>query len=501
MSLLKTAIAVALLGGALSGQIIDATEFVPLGVFNKWNYVQDDDPEDTTFGDIGSVDLVKGVLRYNLKSPFIDSLKTVRMQMGVEDGELLLYRMRFQSSDGDLDDVELDPIIFTPPLLVGTTTTEVNVDTFVNNVDEVFEAEVDIGPLDEDIDVRVTGTITVSWRSPGFFPGNPINDPVASEVDMFNWHWEFDLHFEGVDEDFEEDFFDTADTLNGRGIGIQVATDPNSSLHILDAAILPGQTVGGEFPGPGTSLRTMEFDTPGLFHFNEASAETAGDEVVMLSDLFLEHNMSGKAFLRGMVTAIAPEIPDEGDAPEPVEFQMKGKIKGNVKKGLAKATFGGKVKGLLEKPLILKAKAVLDADSTEIEVTYKSGKDVQGSFMLPITAKTAESAELNLNTLVDVGFKVKPTRKMGAEGTLDVGGEVFPITMRETRKTKDGKPDKHGYKLTQTGLTAKLLNAKAESTESADYLLAKFNTKLFGFKFKPEEITDVDAEAVDADED
>ncbi|GJM22363.1 MAG: hypothetical protein DHS20C15_22780 [Planctomycetota bacterium] len=501
MSLLKTAAAFALLAGSLSSQIIDTTEYVPLGVFNKWNYVQDDDPNDTTFGDIGSVDLVKGVVRYNLKSPFIDSLQTVRMQLGVESGDLLLYRMRFQSNDGDFDDVELDPIVFTPPLVVGTTTTDVDVDVFENEVDEVFEANVDIGPLDEDIDIRVTGSINVSWRSPGFYPGTPAIDPIAADVQMYNWHWDFNLLFEAVDEDFDATFIDTADTLNGQGIGIQVATDPNSNDHVLNAAILPGQTVGGEFPGPGTSLRTMEFDTPGLFHLNEASDKAAGDDVVMFSGLFLEHNMSGKAFLRGMVSAVQPEVPEEGEAPTPVEFQMKGKIKGNAKKGLAKLTLKGKIKGLLEKPLVLKSKAVLDEDSEEILIEYKSGKDVAGSFALPITPKTADTATLELNTLVDTKFKVKATRKMGAEGTLDLNGESFPVTVKETRKTKEGQADKHGYTLNQTGLTAKLVKAKSVSTESADYLLSKFTAKLFGFKLKPAEITDVEAAAVDADSD
>src|SRR5690606_22446234 len=106
-------------------------------------------------------------------------------------------------------DVELDPIRFDPPLVVGTTSTELGVDVFENEVDEIFEAEIEFGPLDEDVDVRVTCTITVSWRPAAAFPGTPVTTPVGDGVELANWHWEFDLFLEAVGEDYDATFIDT----------------------------------------------------------------------------------------------------------------------------------------------------------------------------------------------------------------------------------------------------------------------------------------------------
>lgn len=477
---------------------VDVTAHFPLGVFNAWRLVQEDDELDTSFIKVTNVVLKDGVLRYTVATPFFDELEQVKLVMGVDDGTWYLYRAGF--STDQVDDLEADLMTFEPPVVLGTTTETLGTQ-HSTVIDTILELKLEAGPIKKTVDVAVTGTIDSRFEASFDGLDTPAGSFDASE--LLDWFLDFDLAYESLDDDID---FDGDVQIFGlmqiaEGLGYVRGTDPNSSFHVLDAAILPGQTIGGDFQAPGTVLRGLAAPTPGLFTLHgQAASESTGGAFV-LSDVQLTHLLGGKLLLEGLLAST-----EEGG--ESIPFAMTGSCKISKKTGLAKLTLKGKTKMLTEKPLLLSAKQDVTPDTTEIVIAYKSGKDILGEMSLGITPFVASGMELAFNTLVDTGFKLSPKKRtLGAEGVLTLlgagGGDGegtvdFPVTLVEKRKIKEGQADKHGYKLMQTGLKAKVLSGSAFSTMSADFLLTKFSTKLHGLPIQPESIEDVLVQTEDA---
>ena len=477
---------------------VDVTGYFPLGVFNQWRIVQEDDTTDTTFIKVTKVVLVDGVLRYTVVTPFFDTLEKVKLVMGVDDGEWNLYRIGV--SNDDLEDLDSELITLDPPVLLGTTS-EVLGTQHSTDVDAEFSVKLKFGPLSKTIDIGVTGTIDSRFDESVV----GVDAPAASfdASDLLEWHLDFDLHFESLDDDID---FDGDATVEGLmlvadGLGYVLGTDPNSANHVLDSAILPGTTIGGDFTDPGTVLTGVGFGTPDLFTLDGAASDTTDGGDFVLSGVQLTHLLGGKLLLEGVLSP-------NGIVGTGVPFEMEGSCKISPKTGLGKVVLKGKTKQLTEKPLMLSVKQFVDVDTTALTITYKSGKDILGEMSLPVMPFPAERVELAFNTLVDKSFKAfKAKRGLGAEGVLSmvppasfadgVEPKTFGVTLNEARKLKEGQADKHGYVLTQTGLTSKLMTGSAVSTSAEEFLLAKFGAKINGLKIKPADINDVETTVAD----
>lgn len=478
---------------------VDVTQYFPLGVFNQWQIVNEVDETDTTHIKVVKVALVDGVLQYTVTTPFFDTAEKVRLVMGVDQGEWFLYRVGL-TADSISD---LDPVAVTldPPVLLGTTSETLGTQ-HGTDVDAPFSIKVKIGPFSKKFDMRMTGSIESRFDPASGGLDTPAGSFDASE--LLDWNLLFDLNVASDDSafDFDENVLVDGHMLVANGLGYVLGTDPNSQNHLLQAAILPGTLIGDGFTDPGTVLTGAAFPTPGLFTLDGQTADASEGGEFVLSDATLEQMLSGKVLLTG---TLAPAGADDVGVP----IELKGSCKINTKTGIGKLVLKGKTKELTEKPLVLKVKQEVTADTTSIVIAYKSGKDVLGEMTLGVMPFPAESVELAFNTLVDKSFKpFKSKRKLGAEGHLFmnppasfVDGALpkdFAVTLHESRKIKEGQADKHSYVMTQTGLTTRLMVASAFSTSSADFLLAKFKAKLLGLKIKPTEIGDVVTSSEDA---
>lgn len=492
MRLITCLITLGLLAGGARAQF-DATEYFPLGVFNNWKLVQEDDETDQTFVKVTNVQLVDGVLRYTVVTPFFDTLDKVKLVMGqTDDGDWLLYKLGITTEQ--LEELDAKLINLDPPVKLGDTTTSFGT-TFNTAVDSVLTLKVEIGPIKEKIDVDVTGTISSSFEDLLVDQETPAGTFPAAE--LIGWHFDLDLNFSSDDDDvdFDEDVQVDGFMKLHQGTGLVLATDPDSSLHVLAGAILPGTTVGDDFGPNGTVITDASVDTPGLFVLGGQTdtATTGGD--FEISDIVLTQELNGNLTLSGTLSdGFLAEVP----------IEMKGKAKVNAVTGAGKLKLAGKIKGLTEKPLALKANAIITQDTTSLDIVYKSGPEIGGVMSLGIDPQVIESVDLAFNELVDADFKDGGSRVMGAEGVMTLngdGGEMidYPITLVEKRKVKEGFPDKHTYVITQTGLKKKVFVSKAVSEDADTYILLKFTGRLFGYKVKPLTLDDVTLTIVDDD--
>ncbi|MHC4860122.1 MAG: hypothetical protein ACYTDY_08535, partial [Planctomycetota bacterium] len=280
----------------------------------------------------------------------------------------------------------------------------------------------------------------------------------------------------------------TVEIVLAKGVGV-VKFQVGSREYLLNRAILPGRTLG-EFP-PLSDIGQFTFPTPNLLILHEAAGTDAADGTIVLSGLRLEQRLSGRLVLTGVLDV--PAAP----AAQEVPLTLKGKARA-ISGGGVKMVLKGKAKHPgLPKRVSLKARGIVTEGSTGITFIYTAGKDdagnlVAGEIMVPLTPRTAASATVTLNGIVDAHLEPsEKKRKLGSEGTLAVGGLSFPVTLTEILKSKEGKPDKRTYKMVETG-TEKPNVVRMGAVSTADtYDLTKFKAKVLGLRVKPESLAGI----------
>ncbi|MHC4859463.1 MAG: hypothetical protein ACYTDY_05165, partial [Planctomycetota bacterium] len=116
------ALAVLLLSGVAAAQSIDPAEYMPVGAFNRWQFVETGDDTDIIAVVVKSVTVVRGIPRYNLRFPKVGDLEDARLLLGFEDGKLLLHAANVAADLFD-DNVSLERINFEDPVQIAAAST------------------------------------------------------------------------------------------------------------------------------------------------------------------------------------------------------------------------------------------------------------------------------------------------------------------------------------------------------------------------------------------
>jgi hypothetical protein len=478
-------------GTVLSQQVIDPTEYLPVGSFNVWLMEEVGDPLDIEVIETKATLFVDGVVQYRVVIPSVQELKRVVFVFGVEDGVMKIYGANVTSGVFD-DEFQVERVTIEPPLSLA--------DGAFTNIDTTIQISAKIADKKLSAKVRVTGTASVNWQAgfadvstpAGLFPAADV-----AEMQVF-----FDLNFfsnSNPDLEIDEDVFESVGVTLAKDVGLIKVDGKNGKQWRLKKAILPGKTVGDDFSPLPADVTKVTFDVPppGLLLLEDAVADPATDGFVTLSDLYMHHQLGGKLSLSGQVNV--------GGAPpklEDGELLLKGKVKPNLTTGGFLVTLKGKARHpALPKPVVFKLKQEITGASTDVTIAYKAGKDAEGNpilgtLTLPITPETTNEVTVDLNGLVDTRIELKgKARKLGTEGTLTVGNVSYPVILKEVAKSKEGLPDKQVYSMFPTELgKPKIMKFAASSTNPLDYAMTKFAAKVLGLKVKPESIDEVEYE-------
>ncbi len=476
------------------GGTIDATQYLPMGHFNVWEMIDATDLVTGTTQNISvrQTTIVDDLPRYNIRTKIFDEYADLILQFGVEGNTLYLYGARVVADVDfeDIDDASISTMFFTPPVPVGTTSTTLDLAPVQTAVTSSVKVKIKIGPKTFSETVDVVGTVSSRWLSTGdVLTGLGL----VSGTDLARLELRFVFNYSSTDDDVNDAIEDettdkTVAGIMGTDMGFVQIDGNGGTQMVLNRAILPGMTLG-DFPPLTVDLHQLVVDTPLLFNLFYGGSEGGvhTDGFVSLSNVEIEQNLGGKSFLRA-------DIDVAGGEGTPVNVEFKGKTKFK-KDGSAAVSFKGKTTHpALTKKLVMKIKSTVTADSTEMVLSYKAGKDeegnpIAGEIMIPIAPEAVDDIALELNKLTDVKFDPNPLkRKLGAEGTLTIGSKVVPVTMFESVKVKEGQPEKRGYKLVPSG-TGKptLLKFSASNTDATDYVIAKLKGKLLGYKVKPDD--------------
>jgi hypothetical protein len=505
MNIISTLSAALLLASSVfaGGATIDSTDYLPLGHFHAWEMI---DSDNFVTGGTQIVSVKKTItdneqLRYNVRTKVFDEIADVVFQLGIEGENAYLYGARVVVGDVDFgdSDIKVDTMLFEPKVFLGSTTTTLDTDPVVTDVTSSIKFKIKIGPKSFGGKVDVAGTIATSWQSVG-----DVDTPLGliPGSDLAQLTMTFDFTYSSQDEDIHEAIEDestlkTVHATLGANRGFVQIDGAGSSAKVLKRAILTNTTLGN-FPPLTSDLSQLTIPTPQLFNlFLDDSGESGlTDEFLSMTDLELTQRLGGK-------TELTANIDVNGGVTVPVQLKGKTKFK---KDGSALISLKGKTPHPeLFAPLKMKIKSVITADSTELLLTYKGGKDpfgspILGEVMIPIAPAPVASVELALNKLLDVKFDPNPLkRKLGAEGTLTVGTKIIPVTVFESLKAKPGSPVTRNYSLIQSGGSGKkLLKFRASNTDESDYLVSKMRGSLVGLKVQPDVTTlDITMDAED----
>jgi hypothetical protein len=398
---------------------LDTTPFLPLSAFGKWRLVDPDQP--TAAPLLGRMVAVKsddGVRRYRFTPPQAGSAKSaVQFDLSAnEDGSLRLHRLRFDRSLFSAK-VSVSAVEFDPPIGLGTTTTTLDIGPLVG--DALF------GPVGPGL--RLETTIISVWKT----AFGDVDAPVGSfdEADLVDWTLAAVLDVQdGQGSTVDLGIVELTMRL-ARDIGPVRVDGGAGQPFLLDAAILPGATLGLDDPTTGPSLATLAFDLPGVFTLDAGAASSADGPELLLDQIVLRHDLGGRLELEADATLLAPPF---GVFPASVT----GKLRIRPKTGTAKAALRGKVVLPGAKPVSLKAKLELAADSAVLPLTYKRGKDLAGEIELILVPAAGPEVGLISDPFVDTRFKQTAARQLGAEGTLTIGAASFPVVLTEKRRTR-----------------------------------------------------------------
>ena len=508
------------------GGTIDATQYVPLGAFNAWEMIDKITWEDTGTKvehqviSVTKADVVDGVPRYNIRTKLFQDVPDVLFQFGVEGDTLYLYGVRVllptQFIDDDDVDVKLPTIFFDPKVPVGNTATPLDVDFAETPVTSKFKVKLKLGPLDEsgNVFLETGSTVTARWESVA-----PIDTPLGSFSEgggplarlVLEFFFLYSSDNDDINDEIEDEVTQKAVSgVMGPGLGFIEIDGQGQQKKILNRAVLAGELVFNpadldSFPPlPPFDVNTIEVPfedgTVYILRFLGGGEGDFGDGLVSLSDVDLTHNLGGRIQLNTTATA----------GSESADVTMTGKLKLNKKTGLIKVSLKGKTKQLpgLAKVVKFNVKQDLDPNAEGgpvLDVVYNAGKDpitkelITGTMQVPVSLFESGSALVDLNLPVDVPkikqaqFLVNPLKRtLGCEGTITLqpaagegGGLVYPITVRQAAKVKEGFPTARTYSMIQTGTKAKLFKFKAVSDESS-LALVKLAGKVAGAKVKPD---------------
>src|SRR5262245_11025687 len=163
-----------LLPAARAGGTIDATQYMPIGQFNAWEMIDkaqwadgagiEAEPQIIS---IGNVNVVDGVVRYNIKSKLFSGVSDVVLQIGVDQGVLYLFGARLLDPEEDFgsDDITIPLVMFDQPVPLGDTTTDLDADFATTAVTASIESSIDFGPEDFNGDGASSGFVTARWNS------------------------------------------------------------------------------------------------------------------------------------------------------------------------------------------------------------------------------------------------------------------------------------------------------------------------------------------------
>ena len=512
---------------------IDATKYMPVGQFDAWEMIDKAQWNEGLEGSvkaepqilsIGKVQVIDGVVHYNVKSKLFGDVEDVVLQIGVDQGVLYLYGAQLIDPEADFDngDITIPLVFFDQPVPLGDTTTNLDEDFASTPVTATVEVEIDVGPKDFDGAVDIAGTVTSRWNSV-----DPILTPLGLLGDVGSELAELQID---VSFTFSSEVEELNDALQGkvvakgvRGVlgldhGFVQIDGEGEQQKILNRAVLPGQLLSNPadadvFPDvPEGDLTGFAVGTLPIAVIDGLTAGAADgaitDGPLTLTDIHFDQTMYGALEMTAQVSSTVG----------PVDLQLDGNARMNPKTGGLKLKLSGKTKKLTDivKPVVFSVtQEFLPLDGGEpLHLAWKAGKDpitkepIGGVLDIPLAPFVAESASLVLNKLVDDPAIKKgllsigtTTRKLAAEGVLtlnaavDGGAVEFPVYVLETVKVKEGLPATRSYKLCQTGHTRKVFGWGATSTNAADYLLTKFSGKLMGLKVLPEALADVEVSA------
>lgn len=484
------------------GSTIDSTEYLPLGHFNAWEMIDSDNfvTGGTQIVSVEKTIIDNDLLRYNVRTKVFDNIADVVFQFGLEGDNAYLYGARVVVGDVDFggSDIKISTMLFEPKVPLGSTTTTLDEDPVVTDITSSIKFKIKLGPKSFSGKVDVAGSVATSWQSVSAVD-TPLGTIPGSELAQLTMT--FDFTYSSQDEDIndaieDESTLKTVHAVLGSNRGFVQIDGAGSSAKVLKRAILTNTTLGNFLPLT-PDLSQLTIPTPQLFNLflDDPGESGLTDGFISMANLQLAQRLGGK-------TEMSADIDVNGGITVPVQFTGKTKFK---KDGSALISLKGKTPHPeLLAALNMKIKSVITADSTEMLLTYKGGKDpfglpIQGEIMIPIAPTPVASVELALNKLLDVKFDPNPLkRKLGAEGTLTVGTKVIPVTVFESLKAKPGLPATRSYSLVQSGGSGKkLLKFRASNTDASDYLVSKMKGRLIGLKFQ----TDVTTLDVTMDED
>lgn len=496
-------LAAACLASNAVGQDIDIRDYLLMGRFSKWRFEQVDDPDDIRNVAVVGFQVVGDEVRYTVRLPDVGGLQALFITFSRNTaGEMVMHALRIQ--DEELEDFGSSaPMVFNPPVVIGDASTPLDGPPTITPVDTQFNVKLKVGPISETVTVFVTGTIAISLESGAAVPtllDAPDDLIEAEEVAILRITPNLLLVVDedGIDEEGTVDDEVVLHLALDRGVVyMEEAGDFQFSARRLAKAILPGRTLG-EFPD-NNDITSFSFDVPGeVITLNGGADATAtgGDALdgdgnpagtLNLTEVQLEQKLNGALTLTGKASFTGP---DPG-TPTEIDVTLKGKAVFSAKTGLTKLTLAGTTnKGankldILEKPIVIKAKAELTGASDSLTLNFKSGKDAVGTLELGLSPGNSPTADVDLDGLVDVLFESPKARPLGSEGFLTFGGADFPITLTETRTSPkqpevgDPLPDKRSYTLRHTGVSTVIGTLKALSTEDG-MEVTLFKAKLFG---------------------
>jgi hypothetical protein len=454
-------------GGAWS--TVDTTPFLPLSAFGKWLLVDPTNPKSTLTGRMVPVASPDGKRRYRYTPPQPGPAKSA-LQVDLSagpDGSLMLHRLRFDRSVFSAD-VKVSSLEFTTPLGLGATNTTLDLAPHVGAA--LFSGVGD--------GLRLEATVISVWET----AFGDVDAPAGLflEPDLVDWTLAAVLDVQNLQGGTVDLAIVQVTVRMARDVGPVRVGDPLGQTFLLDAAILPGATLGLDDPTTGPSLASLDFDLPGVFTLDGGSASSADGPELLLNNVVLRHDLTGRLQLHSDATLLAPPF-----GVFPADLVGNAKIK--AKTGTSKASLRGKLSPPGAKPVALKAKAELAADSTVLPLTYKRGKELDGVIELTLIPAAGPEVALVCDPFVDISFKATAARKLGAEGTLTLGGAEFPVVLTEKRRTKKKDGSRvHVISVVQAGSRRKLLNLKGTTPAGGELTVTKLTGKLVGLPVKPD---------------